>query len=550
MDALVFSALIRELAPQLAGARINKIHQPSGDELVLRLWNGEQELRLYLRVRGGDATLYLSERRFPNPFTPPRFCQLLRARLSRLVSLQQWHAERLAVLCFAGKRGESYRLLLDFRRVPNLILLAENGKVVDALHRDPASGAVPGGDFLFPEPHSINLLKTCSSLLAPAAPEELRLWLLREVAPMPPWLAGAIEQQVRGGSDPLMLLVGLHEGLVHTALQPVLLEIADQLRLLPFPPAWLATSAEASFPSLSRGLEFHDTSASPAETRDPLLSVVSRGIERLERRRVRIEQDRARLEDLGRQQHLAELLLANRHRLHRGMDSVEVEDYLESPPAPVRIPLDARLTPQQNIEQKFKQVRKLRRGQEHVERRAQETSEELDWFAEMRLAIEECRDEIERDQLSRELAGAGYLSLRQEPPGRRRPEVPEPLRRATSPGGYELVWGKGPRGNEKVSHQLAHVDDLWFHAYQRPGCHLVLRKAGRGEKVPDRDIGYAASLAAGYSAARHETLVEVMVASVADVRKPRGARPGLVSVARFMTVRVAPQRLPQDIDNG
>jgi len=550
MDALVFSALVRELAPLLEGARINKIHQPSGDELLLRLWNGEHEQRLYLRARAGSATLYLTGRRFANPFTPPRFCQLLRARLSRMERLEQWHAERLAVLSFSGRKGECYRLLIDFRRAPNLVLLGDGVRVVDALHRDPVAGAMPGGSFVFPEPRPINLLKELPAVIPSASAEQFRQWLSKEVGPVPPWLATACERRVEAGDSPRVLLGELRERLLRDTFDPVQLEISGRSRLLPFRLSWVDAISGESYATVSEGIEAFDADSVQATRHDPLLSRIDKAIERLERRRVYIERDRCQLKELERLKHQADLLLANRHLLRRGQASIEVVDYLQDPAATVSIPLDARHTPQQNIDQKFKQIKKLRRGEEHVNRRARETVEEQGWLKEMRLAVEECSDELERDQLSRELAGAGYLKRRQEPPGRSRPKVPDPLLRTCSPGGYELVWGKNPRGNEKVSHQLASGEDLWFHAHERPGCHLLLRRAGRREEVPDQDIAHAASLAAGYSAARNDPLVEVMVASAADVRKPKGARPGLVTVSRFRTVRVAPLRLPQDLDNG
>ena len=168
----------------------------------------------------------------------------------------------------------------------------------------------------------------------------------------------------------------------------------------------------------------------------------------------------------------------------------------------------------------------------------------------MQFAIDDAGDDLERERLARELEAAGYLSLRSEPSSRSRAKVAEPVRRAVSPSGFELVWGKNPRGNDYVSCKLAQRDDLWFHVWQKPGCHLVLRRAGRPGEIPAEDIEYAASLAAGYSSARVDNQVEVMMALGKAVHKPKGARPGLVTVDPYETVRVSPLRLPEEPENG
>jgi len=545
MDAVIFAAMVRELAEKLPGARVNKVQQPSASELLLRLWDGRSEQLLYLRT-APCATLYLTDRRFANPFTPPRFCQLLRARLSRLLSVEPWAGERLAILRFDGRQGECL-LLLDFRQRPNLMLLDHQGKIIDVLHRDPDHKLLPGVDFVWPASRFKLIIE--DNLEPPVGPESFKRWLTAEVAPMTSPLACLLARQADYGSSPRELLAQFARHLYEVPLAPVLAELDGDKCLLPFVPAGLELSQVVKrYATLSESLQEIDLGLDGTKGGD-LQLVVRKALERLRRREKKIALDARKLADVDQLRRQAELLQAQRHILRKGLESVEVEDYYHTPPIKVSIPLEPKLSLQENIDRLYKQVRKRQRGAEHVDRRLQETREELAWLDEMRMAVEECQDGVDRDALARDLADAGYLKLRVEPASRTRAKAEEPVRRTTSPSGFELVWGKNPRGNDLVSCNIAHADDPWFHVYNQPGCHLVLRRAGHSGEIPDEDILYAAQLTAGYSSARDDTSVEVMQTTAGVVSKPKGARPGLVRVDSFETIRVAPHRLDQVSQN-
>ncbi len=131
-DYFILELLVDELAPQLAGARIAKVHQPAVDCLIFKLWNGRQNLKLLIQV-GRGARLHLTEQNFANPFQPPRFCQLLRARLKKLESISMPGHERVVELSFKGT-DQQYRLVCELiGERSNLYLLDEAGLLVDGL---------------------------------------------------------------------------------------------------------------------------------------------------------------------------------------------------------------------------------------------------------------------------------------------------------------------------------------------------------------------------------------------------------------------------------
>jgi len=157
--------------------------------------------------------------------------------------------------------------------------------------------------------------------------------------------------------------------------------------------------------------------------------------------------------------------------------------------------------------------------------------------------LEEAEGNAELEAVRQELTAAGMLQSRPEPARRSRAAEPqEQLRSAVTPGGYKLLWGKNNRSNDYVSRQLTGPDDLWFHARDLPGCHLVLKKGERGGEVLESDLLHAAAIAAAYSRGKDDGKVEVMITEGKWVKKPKGARPGLVTVERYRTIVVRPRR--------
>ena len=543
MNALTIAALVAECKLRLQGARISKIFQPSADELEFKLWTGSGNLRLYLLCRPQRASFYLTEQDFPHPFTPPRFCQLLRARLTRLQSFEQVHADRLVLIKFSGKNDERYQLLVDLRPKPNLVLLDSEGRIIDLLRRGGA-GERPGDLYVWPEQRRL-AISTESLPSVPSVCTDARVfreWLLTEIAPMAKPVADDLAECVRQGEAPDAVLARYAHDLSDGRWQPRLYSLDSKPTLAVLPFYGLTPETLASYDTVSQALDAGDVAVPAGGLKTELTKTVKKSLTKLRKRLTQIETDYAGLDDLAGLQHTGNLLLSHLHLICRGMAEVEVNDYAADPPAKVIIRLDPRLTPKENADQLFKKARKRRRGEEHYHRRLQETSDEMAWLEEMSLAVDETDDAVELDALKKQLAAAGYLKLREEPGRRQVKTTSATLIEAVSPGGYQLVWGRNPRQNDRVSREVASADDLWFHAHNLPGCHLVLRRAGHSGEIPEEDILFAASLAAGYSRARHDSHVEVMVTEAKHVKKPKGARPGLVTVATYRTVVVEPRR--------
>ncbi len=554
MDIFFIEAIVAELAQRIAGARIDKIHQPEPELVILRLWSGREELRLLLSAAPGRAGVYLTGQRPINPQAPPRFCQLLRARLSRIVEVRQIPGERIVHLHCRGKESEDYLLVAELTGSrANLLLLNGDGRIVDALRRDAAGReATPGEIYVLPSaPERFPLAAALPEIPDGASsPDFFRNWLLERCMPMSPLVAADLAAVVGQGMPPAEALQILRQRWLGGRFRPAVATLRGKPVLVPFPLDHLPLEDLQPFDTPSAAAEhfYHEMIPEDETAVGVLRQAVDRTRKRLLSRQKKITEEREGLESAGEGRILGELLLANLHRVGRGMREVTVENWYADPPVPVVIALDPLLSPQENAERYFRGYKKKKRGAQHTERRLEETAQELAWLEEVGHALDEAESRDDLDALRQELEEGGLLSPSPQRPRRKTQDVRSALRRRRSPGGFELIWGKNNRTNDLVSRQMTASDDLWFHAHRIPGCHLVLKRKGPGA-VPEEDILYAAALAAGHSRGRDDNKVEVMVTEGKWVRKPKGARPGLVTVEKYRTVVVRPVR-SEEKDEG
>jgi len=548
MDSLFIAAVVRELRATLtAGAAVSKVYQPASGDIVIRFWTGRQNLRLLLSVAPTTNRLHLIATNPPNPALPPRFSQLLRARLGRFVGIEQIGGERIVRLAFVGREGEALVLVAELLGSRgNLFLLDGAGVVIDSLHRagDAQRSQSSGSAYNPPSPRP-GLLDLEQGL--PSLPADIPFaeWLRQRVSPMPPLLAEDLALQVRDGKEPLAVLADFRRRYLAGDFTPILGVWRQRPVLSAITPTCAVLDAAQSFvsPSAAAAEFFASAADNDSFLRTEIHKVLTHQRRRLEQRRTKIASEAVGPDDAGVWQRRGELLLGHLHALRRGMPEAVVTNWYADPPATLTIILDPALTPQQNAERCFVRSRKIKRGAEHRIRRLAETAAEEAWLGDLLYALNEAASAADLMAIHAELCAAGLLKASRQLAPRRSTAMAGVLLQTMTPGGFRLLWGKNRQGNARVSRQETAADDLWFHAYGLPGCHLVLKRDGFRGEIPVDDRLYAASLAAGYSQGQGSAKVEVMMAAGRSVSHPKGALPGQVTVRHYTTLLVAPQRL-------
>ena len=567
MDAVCLQAVLQELRPVLTGLRIEKINQPARDQLVMQFRFGH---RLLLSAGGGASRIQLTGTARDNPAEPPMFCMLLRKHLTggRITAITQPPMERLAELEIDitddfGRQGRRWLVLEAMGRSSNIILLDDERRIVDCLRRvdgDLTEGrrVLPGLFYEYPPsqgkrpfPEVVEMLP---ELLATSNPERrLDEFLMDTCSGISPLLAREVACQACGGEKRIFELTAQEEGAFIREAAALAERIAGNV----FVPTGLCRSGKFAdftcvpviqygtavetkvYESFSAMLdEFYEERERTDRIRQrgqDLVRTASAARDRLRRKLGQLQKEYLQTQDRDQLRICGDLITANLWRMERGPASFTTENYYDDN-RPVTIQLDPLLTPQQNAAKYYKRYAKAKAAEVHLQEQmtiAERDASYLDAVLE-----EIARAETEQDFLDirAELKETGFLRTK----GKDKKE----LKRQTKPkeyqttGGIRVLVGRNNRQNDQLTKSADHRD-LWLHTQKIHGSHVILCTGGA--EVPERDLLEAAMLAAWHSQGRESSNVPVDHTPVKYVKKPAGARPGMVVYTTYRTVFVTPE---------
>lgn len=533
LDGICLSAVVYELKNVLIGGKIDRIHQPGRDEVVLSVRCGGENRKLLLSANPSQPRAQLTEVNRENPEKPPMFCMLLRKRLTggKITAVEQVPNERIVnfrmeVTDELGDRGERTLVLECIGRAANLILLDGEGRITDCIRRvegDLTTGkraVLPGLFYRLPEP---------LGGVAPLVARELEFLAGRPLTREEQVEKGEqlLEQVSAGEFTPTMLI--REDRPVDFSFLPIL-QYGPGTQLREYP----------DFGSLLDDFYSQREQAERVKQKgSDLIRQVTGARDRVARRLGVQEQELAATADRERLRELGDLLTTNLHRLEKGMSKARVEDYYHPSGEWVDIPLDPLKTPQQNAAKYYKEYNKAKRAEEMLTQRIAQGREELDYLNSVLESIALAEGERDLQEIRQELMGTGYLRRPSTAKERNRRVTGKPLV-FTSPGGLQILVGKNNTQNDELTCKTADKRDWWFHTRQIHGSHVILRCAGT---EPDEEsVRMAAGLAAWYSQGRESDKVPVDYTPVKFVKKPAGARPGMVIYTTCQTILVTPRK--------
>ena len=571
LDAVCLRAVIEELRPQLLDLRVDKVQQPSRDQVILLLRGSR---RLLLNAGAGSPRIHFTELLRDNPAEPPMFCMLLRKYLvgGRVESLTQPGMERSAELTFRvtdefGRESRRTLVLEAIGRRSNLILLDEERRIIDCLRRvdsemSPERQVLPGLFYELPPTHEKRPFTEGDeadfrAALAAANPERpADAFLLDTYFGLSPLVARELVFQAAGDSGKRVYeLTEAQE----TALWQAILALRQRVEDGDFQPICLyrdGKPAEFSYLPIrqygdlmeNREMEsfsalmdvFYESREREERTRQrgqDLIRSVTSARDRCRRKLAQQRQEFAKCQDRDQLRISGELITANLYRMERGQTKLTAENYYDPDCREITIPLDPLLTPQQNAAKYYKRYTKARTAEKYLtEQMALAERDE----AYLESVLEELRQaETEQDFLDirAELRENGFL--------KRSGKEKKELKRATKPrefrtsGGWRVLVGRNNRQNDQLTTKTADYRDLWLHTQKIHGSHVIL--CCQGQAVPEEDLLQAARLAAYFSQAKDSANVPVDCAAVRYVKKPAGARPGMVTYTNARTLYVTPE---------
>ncbi len=569
LDAVFLRALAEELRPQVLGAKIEKIHQPARDQVLLIL-RGNRKLLLCAGANAPRIQFTALER--DNPSAPPMFCMLLRKHLSggRITALDQPPLERLIRLELdtaddLGRAGHHSLILEAMGRRSNLILLDAEGRIVDCLRRidaemSPARQILPG--LFYQPPPSVERLPFLDETEAgfrekyadtdPGTPPER--FLLDHYFGLSPLLSREIAFRAEAPglsnrSDRLWAeLDRLADTVRKNRFSPVLLRREGQpIEFSCFPLLQYGPTVETeAFPDCSALLDAYYGERERQERARirgaELIRAATTARDRLRRKLTVQERDYAAAQDRDKLRLQGDLITANLYRMEKGQKSLICENFYSEEGETVSVPLDPLLSPQQNAARYYKRYAKAKTAAKVLREQMDLARRDLDYLESV---LEELsRGETEQDFLDirRELRESGFLRSS----GKEKKSRPSRPREFRTASGLRILAGRNNRQNDALTREADHRD-LWFHTQKIHGAHVILRTEGQ---VPgEADIQEAAAVAAYYSQAREGAKVPVDYTPVRYVKKPAGARPGMVIYTTYRTAYVSPG-LPDTKEKG
>lgn len=567
MDGITLAAVRSELEAALLGAKIEKIYQPEHDELLLHFRGGQ---RLLLSASPNNCRVQLTRVSRKNPMEPPMFCMLLRKHLTngRILGIAQPGLDRALHISIQAEDelGETavFTLIAEIMgKHSNIILIRADGSIIDAIkHVTPAISSVrnvmPSLPY-FPPPaqHKQNPLEASADDIANALASGGRLdrLILDHFSGISPAFAAEISLRCAGAEDAhidptdsrrLMSTVQsaaqFFDDIRNARFSPTLVvdSYGAALSCLPFDSPRFSSEFKRPFASISEALDafyaLRDQNERIKQKSATLQRILSNNIDRC-RKKLNIQQDILATADKLEQYRLfGELITANLYRLAKGSALAVVENYYEDELPSVAIPLDIALSPAENAQRYYKKYNKAKAAFDMASEQIAGIRAELDYLEGQLDNLSKCTVENELIEMREELIVEGYI--RPDAGRKRAPKIA-----ATSPmhflssEGIDIYVGKNNVQNDTLTLKFASADDIWLHTKEIPGSHVIIKSTA---PVGNQTLLEAATLAAFYSKARSSAQVPVDYTPRKYVKKPSGAKPGMVIYTTNRTAYVTP----------
>ena len=576
-DGVITGAIAEEIKSRILGGKIEKIYQPENDELVFHIHAKATGHRLYASCNSSHPRIHFIREIPENPSSPLAFCMLLRKHLQsgRILDVRQKDSERIIEIRVETRNELGFsvnkRLIIEIMgKHSNIILVDdESEKIIDSIKRisidvNRYRQILPGKLYQIPPEQDKIPFRSLSQsdlekILTPDGTgmtgelhlneENLPRLLMSAIQGISLSLAESIAASAMADPDfdqnPAMvlferfhnLILAIEEGSGVPTVHVLNGEKPLDFHIIPLMPDSPEISA-LTFDSLSEALEYfyahRDSSNRAKQKATDLEKNVKNILQKLYLKKQRLSEDLLEAENSEKYRLFGELLTASLHLVRPGESSVKVINYYDG--EELQIPLDKRLSPSKNAQQYFKKYGKAKTAVREKRVQLEELETDILYVESVAEFLEKASTPEEMELLRTELADNGYM--------KKRKAVGKPAKIKTKPYEYKsveglrILAGRNNTDNDQLTFKLAGPKDIWFHAKDLAGSHVILFTEGR--EPSDESIRLAASIAAYHSKGKNSENVPVDYTRVKFVKKPKGAKPGMVIFTDNKTIYVNP----------
>lgn len=566
MDGLSLYSAMNELNKRLAGGKIDKIQQTDKEELLLMVRSLGQTYRLLINASAADNRVQLTELKKQAPSEAPMFCMLLRKRIAggKIVRFEQERLDRVLKISI-----ETYNDLGDLSvfalycelmgKHSNIILVNEKGVIVDAIKHvglgmSSVRFVMPGLEYSAPPAQDKQDPSKASADDFSMAMCMVGMSIAKALSNAFFGLSPAVAAQLVARYTDKTECTQLSEAEREELAERLAAFYADMAQGKEKASAVLnalgETEAVYPFAIAGGGIKLYD---SIGEALDSLYinsdrrewakrhgasarKVLQNNIERCEKKLALYADALNSEEQMEKCRLYGELLTANLHSLKSGTDTAAVDNYYADPVERIAIPLDRQLTPGENAQRYYKKYQKLKAARDMAIVQREQTLSELNYLEGQLDNLTKCTAENELSELIEELKDQGYIKRDKGGKKKMKLAASKPMHFVSSTGA-DIYVGKNNRQNDELTLRFASPNDIWMHTKNIPGSHVIVKGASEQDTATMTE---AALLAAYYSRARGSENVAVDYTPRKYVKKPAGAKPGMVIYTTNKTAYVTP----------
>ncbi|HEU4006005.1 TPA: Rqc2 family fibronectin-binding protein PavA [Streptococcus pneumoniae] len=537
-DGFFLHHIVEELRSELVNGRIQKINQPFEQELVLQIRSNRQSHRLLLSAHPVFGRIQLTQTTFENPAQPSTFIMVLRKYLqgALIESIEQVENDRIVEITVSNKNeiGDHIQatLIIEIMGKHSNILLVDKSshKILEVIKHVGFSQ------------NSYRTLLPGSTYIAPPSTESLNPFTIKDEK-----LFEILQTQELTAKNLQSIFQGLGRDTANE-LERILVsekfsafrnffnqETKPCLTETSFSPVPFANQVGEPFANLSDLLDtYYKDKAERDRVKQQASELIRRVENELQKNRHKLKKQEKELlatDNAEEFRQKGELLTTFLHQVPNDQDQVILDNYYTN--QPIMIALDKALTPNQNAQRYFKRYQKLKEAVKYLTDLIEETKATILYLESVETVLNQAGLE-EIAEIREELIQTGFIRRRQREKIQKRKKLEQYL---ASDGKTIIYVGRNNLQNEELTFKMARKEELWFHAKDIPGSHVVIS----GNLDPSDAVKTdAAELAAYFSQGRLSNLVQVDMIEVKKLNKPTGGKPGFVTYTGQKTLRVTP----------
>ena len=572
IDGIMLNCISRELSESIINTRIEKIYQPSSDEIIFNLRSREGLQRLHFSVSSDSPHVNITQSNPENPSNPPMFCMYLRKYFTGCIisDIRQVGLDRILYFDLSGTSviGDPVNYRIVFEAMPrhaNFIILNSDGIITECLKKtdyNPSTDRAVLPGFRYKNPPAQNklsildcavddivnsVLSDKDSLLSSA--------MLKTIEGVSPLVSREITYGICGNDLQVSELDKKRKGGIVSAVEklketvlsggiPTVL-IREDGRLFDITYTEIKQYGQAvlskQFNSYSALIDYYYAEKSRADRTGQqsreLQKTLNNLIARSERKLLSRQRELEECEGKDKYRVFAEIILSNQYSLEKGSFYYDLPDYYNNYEI-IRIPADPALSPSENAHRYFKEYNKLKNAEKLLDSLIEESKSEIEYLQTVLDSVMRADSNADITEIKTELSQQGYLKNK----NRKKQLKVKPLPPAEylSDDGYRILVGRNNIQNDILSFKTASKSDSWFHTQKFPGSHVVV--IGNGDIIPELTCRQAAVIAAFNSSARESSQVAVDYTEIRQLKKPTGAKPGKVIYHTYNTMWVTPDK--------